>query len=107
MGGFGLFEMLRLKRRYLIYLLGVSSAAFFLVREVPYWFLSPPEVSFRLYQRIPYLYSKEISEYIQKESVSTDSIYVAFYQADIYYLSKRKAAVPQLYKYQFTGSHEV
>ena len=107
MGGFGLFEMLRLKRRSLIYLLGVSSAAFFLVREVPYWFLSPPEVSFRLYQRIPYLYSKEISEYIQKESVSTDPIYVAFYQADIYYLSKRRATVPQLYRYQFVGSQRV
>jgi hypothetical protein len=107
MGGFGLFEILRLKRRYLLYLLGISSAALFLVHEVPYWFLSPPEVSFRLYKRIPYLFSKDISEYIQKESAPADTIYVAFYQADIYYLSQRKASVPQLYEYQFTGSHKV
>ncbi len=107
LGGFGLLEVLRLKRRYLLLFLGLSSAALFLVHEAPYWFLSPPEVSFRLYKRGPYLFSRDISEYIQKESSPTDTIYVAFYQADIYYLSQRKATVPQLYEYQFTGSYKV
>jgi hypothetical protein len=105
--GFGLVELFRLSRSFLLYFCLCLGIILFLALEVPFWFSSPLKVSSRLYHRPPYLISKDLSEFIASTTSPQDTIYVAFYEADIYYLSRRKAAVQQLYKYQFTGSQEI
>ena len=86
--------------------LGVALSVF-VVREVPHWFSSPQEVSWELYQRPSYIHAANIVSYIDSTTDTDDLIYVAFAEAEIYYLSQRRAAVPQLYMYDIVGSQSL
>ena len=100
------FPTLSLRSFWVVVL--TSSFLYFCIKQLPHWFLSPKSISQDVYKRLPYLVDKDIAEYISSNTKSHESIYVAFYQADIYYLSKRKAAVPQqLYRYQLLSSQKV
>jgi len=86
--------------------LGVALSVF-VVREVPLWFLSPQEVSWEVYHRPGYMHAADISDYIISTTDQDDHIYIAFSEAEIYYLSQRRAAVPQLYWLEIVASQSI
>jgi hypothetical protein len=71
--------------------------AFFVVIDLPHWFSSPNSVSWSIYRRPAYIYADKIGAFIQRECGPEDSVYVAFSEAQVYYLSKRRNAGPNLY----------
>jgi hypothetical protein len=58
---------------------------------------SPDETSWRIYRRPAYLASREIARYVADRTSAQDTIYAAFAQADLYYLSRRRCAGSHLY----------
>lgn len=71
--------------------------AIFVQRDAALATRSPDEISWTLFQRPGYLLSDEIAEYVRSTTQPDDRIYVAFAQADLYYLSGRRGAAPQYY----------
>lgn len=69
-------------------------ALFFNVRLIG---ASPEETSWNIYRRPAYLWSHTIATYLRAHTTSRDSIYAAFAQADIYFLSGRRNADTHLY----------
>jgi hypothetical protein len=65
--------------------------------DLPLWFAPPNSISWSLYRRPAYLHADEISAFIRRESKPEEPVYVAFSEAQTYYLSRRRAAAPQLY----------
>jgi len=73
----------------------------FAALDAPLWFESPDRISFRVYGRPGYLFNQQIGDLISARTNPSDSIYVAFSEAQLYYLARRRAAVPeQLFKNQ-------
>ena len=58
---------------------------------------TPDETSWRIYRRPAYLASAEIARYVAARTSGDDTIYAAFAQADLYYLSRRRGAGSHLY----------
>lgn len=75
----------------------VLAAALFVSREGAFWTRDPETISWTLYRRPAYLVSEKVAEEIRQRTRPEDRIYVAFSQAEIYYLSGRKPSVPQLF----------
>jgi hypothetical protein len=69
-----------------------------LVASMSYWWLPPKAGSWALYRRPGYQVADAVADYVRGHTRPDDSIYVAFYEADIYYLSQRRAAIPALYR---------
>jgi 4-amino-4-deoxy-L-arabinose transferase-like glycosyltransferase len=69
----------------------------FAERDVALAFRDPREISWRLYQRPGYLMQDEVSGYVKAITDEEETIYVAFAEAELYYLSERRAAAPQFY----------
>jgi hypothetical protein len=59
--------------------------------------VSPQETSWRIYRRPAYLVSQEIAAYVARHTTPEDTVYAAFAQADLYYLSRRRSASSHLY----------
>ena len=78
---------------------GVVSVAVIisLVGQLPFWLLTPKEVSWELYHRPGYLVNSQIAEYVASRTGQEDLIYVAFEGPEIYYLAGRRNAAPQLF----------
>jgi hypothetical protein len=74
------------------------AAWIFLSRQGPLWTASPIEISYRLYRRPGYLLQDRIAEEIRTRTAPGARIYVAVAEAELYYLSGRVAAVPQLFR---------
>jgi hypothetical protein len=75
----------------------------FALRDGRLWLLPPRAVSWAIYHRSGYLHDDEISAYVKHTTTPKDSLYVAFSQAELYYLSSRAPAVPsQLFTAQAT-----
>lgn len=70
---------------------------FFVRRDVALLFRSPEAISWQLYRRPGYLLGNQIAGYVRSHTDEQDTIYVAFAEAELYYLSGRRAAVPQFY----------
>lgn len=81
--------------------------ALFVVMEMPFWFKSPKEISWLPFRRPGYLVADEVASYVSARTARDDPIYVAFAEAEIYYLADRRAAVPQLYWYELSASEKV
>ncbi len=79
----------------------------FAIGEVPLWFLSPQVVSWEIYHRPGYTHAADIADYINSTTETDDLIYVAFAEAEIYYLSKRHTSVPQLFLSEIIGSQSI
>jgi drug/metabolite transporter superfamily protein YnfA len=62
----------------------------------PYLTMSPQQASWRAYARPGQQIEYEVAAYIQARTEPSDSIYVAWSEASIYYLAQRRAAVPFL-----------
>jgi hypothetical protein len=70
----------------------------FAVLDGSLWFAPSDQISLRVYGRAGYLFSQQIAELISARTKPTDTLYVAFSEAQLYYLTRRRAAVPgQLY----------
>lgn len=77
--------------------IGISLGVF-LVVEGPLFFAKPSAGMWELYQRTGYVVATPAAEYIRSHSAPGDTIYVAFYQADIYYLSQRQSSSIYLFR---------
>ncbi len=75
----------------------VAGLALFVHSDVPFWFQQPKDISMNLYHRGAYLVSDDVGQLIRKYTQPDERIYVAFAEAEIYFASRRKAAVPQLF----------
>jgi hypothetical protein len=75
-------------------LVSLAVALFFNVRLVG---TSPEQTSWLVYRRPAYLASKQIAAYVRARTTAQDTIYAAFAQADLYFLSHRRSAGSQLY----------
>ncbi len=69
--------------------------------------LDPDSISWQLYYRPGYLLSDEIARYVKRTTGPDETIYVAFAQAEFYYLSERRNAAPQFYYLAAEHSSEV
>jgi hypothetical protein len=76
----------------------VLALLLFIARDGRLWLANPYQISFAIYRRDGYLVAEQISDYVAKTTAPSDLLYVAFGQAEIYYLSGRTPAVPgQMY----------
>ncbi len=75
-------------------LLSLGSALFFNARLLGD---TPGATSWRIYRRPAYVVSHEIATYVAARTSSQDTIYAAFAQADLYFLSRRRCAGNHLY----------
>lgn len=58
---------------------------------------TPEQTSWNLYRRPAYLASEETAGYLRERTDEDETIYVAFAQADIYYLAERRSVAAQRY----------
>jgi hypothetical protein len=75
----------------------VLALALFARDDVALAFRRPAAISWDLYQRPGYLLQNQIAAYVKGITGASDTMYVAFAEAELYYLSERRAAVPQFY----------
>ncbi|MBN1563252.1 MAG: hypothetical protein JXA10_05400 [Anaerolineae bacterium] len=106
MGGTGIDLLLRGSTHRRTSRLLISAGVIFAFFDLPLWFTSPDIVSEVVYDRPGYVLNDEIAEFINSHTGESDTIYVAFSQAEIYYLAKRRNAVTQLYGYELTASQD-
>lgn len=71
--------------------------ALFLRRDLALGFQNAQAISWDLYRRPGYLLQDQVAAYLRAVTDEHDTIYVAFAEAELYYLSGRRAAVPQFY----------
>jgi Dolichyl-phosphate-mannose-protein mannosyltransferase len=71
--------------------------ALFAQRDLALGFQDGPAISWELYRRPGYLLQDRIGAYVKDITGDEDTIYVAFAEAELYYLSGRRAATPQFY----------
>jgi 4-amino-4-deoxy-L-arabinose transferase-like glycosyltransferase len=69
-----------------------------LAAALPYWPMAPRAGSWLLYHRPGYQIAEPVAEYVRQHTSPEDLVYVAFFEADIYYLSQRRAAIPALFR---------
>ncbi len=75
----------------------VFGVLLFVQRDAALGIRSPETISWTLYKRPGYILSGQIANYVRSTTHEEDTIYVAFAQADLYYLSARRGAAPQYY----------
>jgi len=70
----------------------------------------PPETgAWMIYHRPGYQKASEITKYIQNHTTPDETIYVAFYEAEYYFLSNRRSAIPYIFQIYITyipGAYE-
>src|SRR5262249_34548863 len=71
--------------------------ALFVHRDVALALQSPQALSWSLYHRPGYLLQDHIAAYLSAPTAPEEPIYVAFAEAELYYLAGRRAAVPKFY----------
>lgn len=76
---------------FLLIILPILFFSFFII-------IPPDKGAWIIYQRPGYQKASEITQYIIRHTQPEDTIYVAFYEAEYYYLSNRRSSVPYIYK---------
>jgi hypothetical protein len=107
MAGPGAYRLLRSSRRLFSHRAVLGAFVIFGAIDLPLWFSAPEAVSEQVYDRPGYVLNDEVAAYVNDHTAEDDTIYVAFYQAEIYYLAKRRNAVPQMYGYELAASRDV
>ncbi|NMC14513.1 MAG: glycosyltransferase family 39 protein [Chloroflexi bacterium] len=72
-------------------------------------FIKPDTGAWILFHRPGYQKAHEITQYIKNHTKPEEIIYVAFFEAEYYFLSNRRSAVPYLYRLQvlyYPGAYE-
>jgi hypothetical protein len=72
--------------------------------EVPLIFQSPRDGAWSLYHRHGYRVAADVAAYLRAHTTEQESIYVAFAEADIYYLAGRRSIIPQISRLQLLYS---
>jgi hypothetical protein len=85
----------------------VGALALFIRSDMPFWFQQPKDISTNLYHRGAYLVSDDVGRLVRKYTRPDERIYVAFAEAEVYFSSQRKAAVPQLFYRDIEFSEEL
>jgi 4-amino-4-deoxy-L-arabinose transferase-like glycosyltransferase len=96
----GACRLLRSPRRPFSHWVVLGALVVFGAVELPLWFSPPDVVSERIYARPAYVLNDEIAAYVSQHTTEDETIYVAFYQSEIYYLARRRNAVPQMFRYE-------
>ena len=73
--------------------LGLALYLFF-IRDAKVWVMPPDRISWEIYHRPEYLVNVEVARYVARTTAPDDTLYIAFGEAEIYYLSGRRPAVP-------------
>ncbi len=107
MAGPGAYRLLRSSQRLFSYRAVVAAVVIFSAIDLPLWFSAPEAVSEKVYDRPGYVLNDEVAAYVNDHTAEDDTIYVAFNQAEIYYLAERRTTVPQMYSYELTASPAV
>ena len=76
-------------------------------KDVRLWVADPVEVSWALYAKPGYTVQREVVEHLESATSEDDRIFVAFSQAEIYYLARRKASWPYMWLADFEYSQEI
>lgn len=87
-------EVWRSPRRWPLYLALAGGLTVFGLREGGLWFADRHELAWERYRRPGYVLQDELATRIRAQTSPDDTIYVAFAEAELYYLSQRRAAVP-------------
>lgn len=97
LGAAGIMEMFRRSKllKTTAIVLSSISLLWLITDQGSYWLMSPDKISWNLFKRAEYLVADKIADYIKESTKPSDSIYIAFAEAEIYYLAQRQAAVPQ------------
>jgi hypothetical protein len=93
----GLSELRTTPLRFAWGLALLFALALFARRDLALGFEDGRTISWELYRRPGYLLQDRIGAYVDSVTDATDTIYVAFAEAELYYLSGRRAATPQFY----------
>ncbi len=93
--GIGRIKMFALRLRRIVWVTIGGAAIFFLVVQGSFWLKKPGEISLALYGRPAYVAGEAISDFVKANSKAHDKIYVAFSDAELYYLCERLSVVPQ------------
>lgn len=83
------------------------SASVFVVREGPLWIATPKEISWQIYHRAGYLVADRVGAHIAATTKESDTIFVAFAQAEVYYLARRKPSLPYMFYVDFEYSQRL
>jgi hypothetical protein len=76
----------------------VGGLDLFVVHDASYVLLSPSQGIDRLYHRPPYLIGAQIADYLHAHAAPDDMLYVAFYEADLYYLTELRSSSHYLFR---------
>jgi 4-amino-4-deoxy-L-arabinose transferase-like glycosyltransferase len=87
-------------RKPIVRLLTLALVALSIVWMIPSYWKPPLDGSWELYHRVGIQIGDDAGAYIQAHTEESDSIYVAYFQANIYYQARRRAVVPFLSRVQ-------
>ncbi len=106
LGGAGLLGLGRQRFRWVWTLLLLLVTLPF-TRDLLLWTSPPSQISWDLYRRSGYLVATEVADYIAANTSMDESVFIAFSQAEIYYLSRRRAAIPYMYYAYYEYSPDI
>ncbi|HSM05493.1 MAG TPA: hypothetical protein VK858_12825, partial [Longimicrobiales bacterium] len=106
LGAMGLSALATRRRRW-IWVVPIAASIAVFSWDVFLWSRPAAETSLRVYGRPAYLVADEAADYVAANTVPSDRIFVAFSQAEIYYLSRRKASFPHMYYADFVYSERL
>jgi hypothetical protein len=82
--------------------------AMFIMWELPPWLFSNMQTDWQVYDKGRYEpLSPELAEYIESQTTEYDTIYVAFTQAELYYLANRRGEPVQMFWYEVANSTRI
>lgn len=107
LSGPGLLALPRVPRRWFWKAMLVLGFVTFIIWELPVWFLAPQEASWKIYKSPPLQLAPQVAAYVASRTSENDTIYVAFTQAQIYYLAQRRAQPVQMFWYEVNHSAKI
>ncbi len=107
LAGPGFLALLHISHRWLWNGLIILAFLMFITGELPLWFVSPQEASWQIYKSPPLQLAPQVATYVASQTDDDDTIYVAFTQAQIYYLADRRAQPAQMFWYEVNRSSAI
>ncbi len=107
LGLFSLISNLKNNQKLLSTLFALVFLCFSLVDLMSFYRLTPYEISWQIYNRLAYTMEKPLVQYISQNTKPDDSIYIAYSDPQLYYLTNRRASHSHLYWTHFTNSPRI
>ncbi|RPI93066.1 MAG: hypothetical protein EHM39_13125, partial [Chloroflexi bacterium] len=105
--GPGVLALRHGSRRWLWNALLILAFLNFITWELPLWFVTSQEASSQIYKSPPLQLAPQVASYVAAHTDEHDTIYVAFSQAQIYYLAHRTAQPAQMFWYEINHSPKI